>query len=131
MKSLDTTWSSVYPRMPFRGGNAGFKIDNTGMAIVDEVARHHLVFCVPENAFQRAISGFLDRVAYLIVFRAAFQAYSQIDDRNVLRRDAECHACQFSIQARENDTNCLGSTSGGRDDVRASSTASSPVFSTA
>ena len=56
------------------------------------------------------------------------QLNGQIDHRYVGSRNAECHTREFLVQLGDNNTDSLGSTSRGRDDVLEDATAAAPIL---
>lgn len=56
--------------------NAGLGIEDRRVSVTDEVGRDDFLIGVAQDAFQRAVGGFLDRRADLFVFRLSLTKVS-------------------------------------------------------
>merc|ERR1719253_1100246 len=108
--------------------NSSLGINNGRMSIRDEIRRDNILIGVCQNSLHRTSGSILDGTHDGFIGCTLVQACCQVNNRNIDGRNTERHTSQLSIQFRDNLSNSLGSSSGRRNDVVASSTSSTPVL---
>src|SRR5699024_6149146 len=103
-------------------------IEDGGAGIAQEVAGHHVLVGVAQNALQLALRSLLHGVADLSVGGGLLQVDSQVDHGHVQGGNTHGHTGQLAVQSGDNLAHGLSSASGGGDDVAGSSTAAAPIL---
>ncbi len=96
---------------------------------MDEILGDDGVLSVAENTLELTLGGGLDGLADLGVGGGLLEADGEIDDGDIDGGDTESHTSELAVEGRNDLTDGLGSTGGGRNDVGRSRSASSPVLS--
>ena len=113
-KSVETTMSVVYPRMPFRGPASLAALSTWKSVSQSNTPKYRLQYYRADLV----IGGWL------------LQTNCQVDDGDVRGGNTERHPSQLSIQLRDHLAHRLGCSGGGRDDVLRCATSTTPVFPT-
>ena len=98
------------------------------MAVTDKVLRDDGVLGVAENALELVLGSALEFSLDLIVRGRLLEACRQVNNGDVRRWHSECHTGELAVERRNDLADGLGGTSGGGNDVRRRSTASTPVL---
>ena len=108
--------------------DAGVGVEDGGAGIGGEVLGDDLVLSVSEETLELALRGSLDALLDLFVGGVGAELDGEVDDGDVSGGDTEGHAGELSVEFRDDLTDSLGGTGGGRDDVAAGGAASTPVL---
>mmetsp|Transcript_70223 Transcript_70223/g.146982 ORF Transcript_70223/g.146982 Transcript_70223/m.146982 type:complete len:360 (+) Transcript_70223:982-2061(+) len=109
-------------------GDAGTLVEDGGEGASGEVGGDHLLVGEAQDAVHGALASLLDGSADVLHGGALLHSAGQIHHRDVRSGHSEGHARELAIQSGNDLAHGLGSSSGGRNDVLGSASASSPVL---
>ena len=109
-------------------GNSGLGIEDGGKRAGLEVVGDDILLGVTENTLEGGLGGELDGSLDVLVGGGLLEGAGEIDDGDILGGDTEGHTSELTVELRNDLTDGLGGTGGGRNDVVASRSATSPVL---
>lgn len=99
-------------------GNPGLGIKDGSAGFVDEVGGDDVFVGVAEDTSKRAgFRSFLHLGADFSIGSRLDELDGEVNDGDISGRDTEGHTSELTVEVRDDETNGLGSTSGGRDHV--------------
>lgn len=104
------------------------RIEDGRVLVANDVHGDKVLLAVGEDALELALGGGLDGLADLLVGGRLLNAAGEVNNGASNGGNTEGHAVQLALEGRQNEDDSLGGTSGGRDDVDKSRTATTPVL---
>lgn len=108
--------------------DTGLGVKDGGLGGTNEIGRDELVLGVTQDALEFTLGSGLHGGLDFLVGGGLFDSGDQVDDGDVGGGDSESHTGQLAVEFGDDLADSLGGTGGGRDDVGASTSTTSPVL---
>mmetsp|Transcript_17755 Transcript_17755/g.36891 ORF Transcript_17755/g.36891 Transcript_17755/m.36891 type:complete len:590 (+) Transcript_17755:215-1984(+) len=109
-------------------GDSGLLVKDGRVRAGDKVGGDDSLVGVSEDALHGALGSLLERGADGLVGSSLLEAASKVNNRHIGGWHTEGHSSELSVEGRDDLSDGLGGSSGGRDDVVASGTSTPPVL---
>lgn len=108
--------------------DTGLGVEDGGFGGTNEIGRDEFILGVTQDALEFTLGSSLHGSLDFLVGGGLLDSSDQVDDGDVGSGDSESHTGQLAVEFGDDLADSLGGTGGGRDDVGAGTSTTSPVL---
>jgi len=109
-------------------GDTSLGIEDGGVWVTDEISGDELIVGEGEHTLHGTVSSLLDGLLDFVIGSGLLETDDEIDNGDIRKGDTERHTGELAVEAGNNLSDSLGSTSRRRNDVGGSTTPTTPVL---